>query len=416
LKASLRLILKQVLLVVICLGLVAIYVSRVVRVYLAQRSAKPGQIAVLERAIRLVPSDADFYASLGAELFASNKDYDRVEDNFLNAVGLNPNQAWYWLELASVYRVTGNKEKESDAVQAALLAQPSDPEVAEEAAGFFIGRGDVNRAMSLFQRALALNPDAAARVLPLCWRQTQDVNLILANVIPGNPQLQLQFLSLLTEAKDTAAARQVWQHLLNSHEAFQPQLSFFYFDYLLKEHDAAGFDRAWHDLASVAPDLRAYLPNENLIVNGGFEQPLLNAGFDWRHRPADHIAAGIDGTVAHSGGHSLALSYDGNPADDAGWKQFVPVHANAEYEFSAWIKSDNVISSSGPRIAIVDGYSGANLFLSDDVLDTHPWQEMKGVFRVPAETESIAVKVIRSPADTRIRGRVWIDDLRLVKR
>lgn len=415
-KDSSRLILRQALLVVICVGFVGIYVSRVVRVYLAQRSAKAGQIAGIERAIRLVPGNADFYASLGAELFASNRDYDRVADNFLTAVRLNPNQAWYWLQLASVYRVTGNTEKEVEAVQAGLIAEPRDPEVAEEAAGFFIGTGDLNRAMLWFRRALALNPDAATRVLPVCWRQTRDANLILANVIPDNPQLQLQFLSLLTEAKDTATARQVWLYLLHSHEAFQPQLSFFYFDYLLKEHDAAGFDRAWHDLANVAPGLQAYLPNENLIVNAGFEQPLLNAGFDWRHRPADHIAVGIDATVAHSGGHSLALFYDGNPAEDAGWKQFVPVQANAEYEFSAWIKSENMISSSGPRFAIVDGYSGADLLLSDDVLDTHAWQEINGVFHVPAETELIAVKIIRSPADTRIRGRVWIDDLRLVKR
>ncbi len=415
-KASSRLILRHALLTVLCAGFVAIYVSRVVRVYLAQRSAKPGQIAGLEHAIWLVPDNADFYASLGAELFASNRDYDRVADNFLNAVRLNPNQAWYWLQLASVYRVTGDREKQINAVQAALIAEPSDPEVAEQAAGFFIGIGEANRAMPLFRRALALNPDAAARVLPVCWREARDVNLILANVIPENPQLQLQFLSFLTEAKDRAAARKVWRYLLNSHEAFQPQLSFFYFDYLLKERDAEGFDRDWHDLADVAPELRTYLPNENLIVNAGFEQPLLNAGFDWRHRPADHVATGIDGTVAYSGGHSLALSYDGNPAEDAGWKQFIPVQANAEYEFSAWIKSENVISSSGPRIAIIDGFSGANLFLSDDVLDTHPWQETTGVFFVPAETELIAVKIIREPADTRIRGRVWIDDLRLVRR
>jgi hypothetical protein len=41
---------------------------------------------------------------------------------------------------------------------------------------------------------------------------------------------------------------------------------------------------------------------------------------------------------------------------------------------------------------------------------------LKGTLRVPASAELIAAKIIRSPADTRIRGRVWIDDLRLVKR
>ena len=64
----------------------------------------------------------------------------------------------------------------------------------------------------------------------------------------------------------------------------------------------------------------------------------------------------------------------------------------------------------------MDAYSGANLLLTDDVLDTHPWQEIKGAVRVPADTELVVVKIVRAPANTRIRGRVWIDDLRLVKR
>jgi hypothetical protein len=92
------------------------------------------------------------------------------------------------------------------------------------------------------------------------------------------------------------------------------------------------------------------------------------------------------------------------------------VQSNADYEFSAWIQSENVTSSSGPRIAIADAYSGANLLLTDDVLDTHSWQEIKGSLRVPDGTELLTVKIVRAPADTRIRGRVWIDDLRLVKR
>lgn len=150
--------------------------------------------------------------------------------------------------------------------------------------------------------------------------------------------------------------------------------------------------------------------------NSSFEQPVLNYGFDWRHQPADHIVAGIDGAVAHSGARSLSLSYDGNPAYDAGWTQFVPVHSNTTYEFSAWIKSDNVTSASGPRLAIVDAYSGANLLLTDDVLDTHSWHEIGGRLQVPAGTELVAVKIIRAPANTRIRGRVWIDDLRLEAR
>lgn len=401
------------MLALMCLGTLSIYLGRVVRVYLARRSADSSQV---ERAIRLVPDNAAFPHLLGLRLSASDQDDDGAIANLRKAVTLNPNSGRYWLDLASVYQVTGNIEKQNEAVQSALDAEPGNPEVAAEAAQFFLVAGDADRAFPLFRQALGKNPQAAKAILLLCWSETRDANLLLAKAIPASPEPQLAFLRMLTEQKETTAANQVWQHLVGSHSSFQPQRSFFYFDYLLKEHEIARFDRAWHELARVSPNLQAYLPNENLMVNAGFEQPLLNSGFDWRYEPADHIAAGIDDKVAHSGTHSLSLSYDGNPAYDAGWTQFVPVQSNTDYEFSAWIKSDNVTSSSGPRIAIVDAYSGANLLLTDDVLDTHPWQEIKGSLRVPAQTELLAVKIVRAPANTRIRGRIWIDDLRLVKR
>jgi tetratricopeptide (TPR) repeat protein len=406
----------KALLVLICLGTVSIYVGGVLRVYRAKRSADSLQVEDLERAIRLVPDNAEFPHLLGLRLSAADLDDERAIYNLQKAVTLNPNSGRYWLDLASVYQATGNIEKQNEAVQAALSAEPGNPEVAAEAGQFFIVAGNTGHALPLFRRALAQNPEAAKTILPMCWRQTHDAKLLLDEVIPGNPELQLRFLHLMTEQKETTAANEIWQHLITSRLPFPPKLSFFYFDYLWQEHEVASFSRAWHELTDISPEMRAYLPNDNLIVNGGFEQPLLNSGLDWRYQAVAHIAAGVDDHVAHSGTRSLSLSYDGNPAYEAGWSQLVAVQPNTDYEFSFWIKSENVITSSGPRIAIGDAYTGANLLLTDDVLDTHPWQELKGTLRVPANTELLEVKITRAPANTRIQGRVWIDDLRLVKR
>lgn len=420
----LRPILRQALLVLVCVGFVPVYLLRVVRIYLAQRSVYSAgvetrvdeQLKETERAIQLVPDNAEFPHVLGLELSAADQDDNRAITTLLEAAHLNPNSGQYWLDLASVYQATGNVKKQNEAVRAASRAESGNPEVGAEAAQYFLVAGDVDEAFPLFRQSLAQNPEAAKSILPICWRQSHDANLILSRVIPDSPELQLSFLSLLAAQKETAAAKQVWQYLVASHRAFAPQLSFFYFDYLLHEHDVAGFDQAWRELAVLSPNLQAYLPTDNLIVNGGFEQQLLNSGFDWRYGPADDVTAGIDDSVEHSGSRSLSLSYDGAPAYEAGWTQYVPVQSNTDYEFGAWIKSENVTSASGPRIALIDAFSGANLLLTDDVLDTHPWREMTGTLRVPAGTELIAVKITRAPADTRIRGRVWIDDLRLVKR
>jgi tetratricopeptide (TPR) repeat protein len=411
---------KKALLILLCLGVLSIYVGRVAELYFAQSLADSSQpeyrIAGPERAIQLAPDDAEFPHLLGLRLSVSDQDDDRAIANLRKAVIMNPNRGHYWLDLASVYQITGNVEKEKEALQSALNAEPRNPEIAAEAAQLFLESGDTDRAFPLFKRALEQNPDAAKTILPMCWNAAQDVNLILAQAVPANPELQLAFLRMLTEREESTAASTVWQSIVAAGKTFPPQLSLFYFDYLLKEHDAASFDRTLHELADLAPEMRVYMPNDNLIVNGGFELPPLNWGFDWRLEPADHVIAGIDDKVSHSGTHSLSITYTGDPAYTAGWTQFVPVQANADYELSAWIKSENVTSSSGPRIALVDAASGANLLLTDDVLDTHPWQELKGTLRVPEDTNLLAVEIVRAPANTRIRGRVWIDDLRLVKK
>jgi tetratricopeptide (TPR) repeat protein len=414
---------RKGLLVLFCLATLSVYLDRVAMVFRAQSLADSTQgqnrIADLERSIRMAPGNAEFPNLLGIRLSAShqesNLDDSRALANLRTAAALNPNRAQYWLDLASRYQFIHEVEKEHQALESALNAEPENPEIMEEA-GELLLAGDPDRAFPLFKRALEKNPEAGATIIPLCWTQTPDTNLILSRVIPANPELQFAFLRLLAEQRDSESAAAVWQFIVAAGKQFPAPLSFFYFDYLLKEQDAAAFDRGWHELAGLAPEMQAYLPNENRIVNASFERPLLNSGLDWRHEPADHIAAGIDYKVAHSGGHSLSLSFDGNPAYDAGWIQFVPVQPNADYEFSAWIQSQDVTTSSGPRFALVDAFSGVNLLLTEDVLDTHPWHEIKGTLHVPAETQLLAVKIVRAPANTRIRGRVWIDDLRLTRR
>jgi tetratricopeptide (TPR) repeat protein len=407
-------LIRKILLILICLGTLSIYLGRVLVVYRA-RSANSATVHDLERYMRWLPDDAELHHLLGLQLSDSHDNAAAIL-HLSKAAAMNPNNGWYWLDLASAYRDTGNVENESKAIQSALSAEPGSPEVAAEAAQDFLAAGDINRALPLFRHAVTQNPAGAGPLLEACWSKTHDPNLLLAKVIPDSPALQLALLQILIGQKETVAANQVWQYLINSRKSFEPQPSFFYFEYLLKEHQVAGFAQAWRELASLSPNLQAYTPNDNLIVNAGFEQQLLNAGLDWRFEPADHIVAGIDDEVAHSGIHSLSITYDGNPAYDAGWKQLIPVQSDADYQFSAWIKSENVTTSSGPRIAIVDAYTGQNLLLTDDVLDTHPWQQITGSLRVPAGVELVAVKIIRSPANTRISGRVWIDDLQLVKR
>jgi tetratricopeptide (TPR) repeat protein len=408
--------LRRAAVAVLCVALLATYSWWILRSVLANRLAESNRVEDLQRAAQLVPDDANFSHAIGLQLSESVQSYDSAIRYLLAAATLNPSDARNWLDLASVYLAAGKPQEQHMALEQSLFAEPGNPDVAAEVANYYLVSGELSLALPLFRQAMAKDPASAESLLPICWNATRDAQLMLDQAVPPNPEIQLEFLRLLTDRGDGASAHVVWEHLMDSHATFRPQLSFFYFDYLIRTHETENLAKACTQLSGALPSLKNYAPNENLIVNPGFELPLLYGGCDWRYEHVDQLTSGIDDQSAHFGSRSLSMVFDGGPVNGLGWQEYVPLRPNTDYEFSAWIKSENVTSSSGPRIAIADGYSGVNLLLTDDALDTHPWQEIKGSLRVPAGTELLAVKIVRAPADTRIRGRVWIDDLRLVKR
>jgi hypothetical protein len=68
---------KKPLLILLCLGILSIYVARVVKIYLAQSLADSPQreyrVAGLEQAIQLAPDDAELPHLLGLRLSVSDR-------------------------------------------------------------------------------------------------------------------------------------------------------------------------------------------------------------------------------------------------------------------------------------------------------------------------------------------------------
>ncbi len=414
-QASLRSPLQKLLVSLVCLALTGLYAARVVRTYLAGVAANSYRAADLERAARLAPGNAEYEHALGLQLSTSPENYPRAITSLERAVALNPQNGAYWLDLASVYQLAGEPERQRPALESALAAEPNNPDVAAEAANYFLADGDTARSLSLLRRTLRQDPSAAESLLPVFWRAIGDPKMLLEKAIPPDADNQLAFLHLATTQNDPDAARAAWEGLLASKQPFAPQRGFFYFDYLIHDHDVAELERGWKELGRNSASIADYQPGENRIVNGGFELPVLNAGLDWRYEAVEHVTSSIEENDVHSGTRALHLFYDGNASYNAGWREYVIVEPGAAYQFSAWVKSDNILSSSGPRFSIADAITGVPLFLSEDVLDTHPWREIRGRFQIPAGTDLAEIRITRAPANSKIHGDVMIDDIRLVR-
>jgi hypothetical protein len=303
-------------------------------------------------------------------------------------------------------------------VERAVEADPTTPHVAWEAANFFLIQGDREKALRYFRVVFANDDiDAVDSALGLCWRATEDADQILDQALPPRADLYLRFLRLLISKQQVKPAENVWNHLIELHQPFSIKLAFPYLQFLLGQQEVAGAQSAWQQLAGVDRSLERYLPSrENLIVNGGFEEKLLNGGFDWWYQQYSHVALAIDSSQFHSGTRSLSITFDGLNASEAGIAQLIPVKPDTDYEFSAACRTEALETASGPRFAITDAYSNSSYVLTDDVVETSPWHLQQAQFHTGATTRLVLLKIVRRPENPLIRGKIWIDDLKLVEK
>jgi tetratricopeptide (TPR) repeat protein len=414
---ALRSPLRQVSFGGTCCALAGLYLYLALRAYLAFHLAATPDVKNLNKAIRLEPSNAEYRELLGRSLALSGADLDDAIASLQAAVHLNPYEARYWLNLASAYQVAGRVDEQARSVEQAVEADPTTPNVAWEAALIFLVQGDREKALRNFRVVLANDPKAVDSALQICWRATGDTNQILDGALPPRADLYLSFLRLLISKQEVAGAENVWNHLVALNQEFQTKLAFPYFRFLIAKQEVAAAQTAWQQLASLNRSLQPYLPSrENLVVNGGFEEDVLNGGFDWWYESSPHAALAIDTSEFHGGTRSLSVTFDGQNPADAGIFQFVVVKPNTWYEFSANSRTEDIESASGPRFAIVDAYTDASYVLTDDLLGTNPWHEQHSRFQTGPNTNLALLKIVRQPAGPLIRGKLWMDDVRLVEK
>ena len=386
------------------------------RAFLAAHFASSLEASRLEKSIWLEPANADYYDLLGRNLSLSGPSLDPAIQNFQTAVRLNPYEARYWLDLAGAYQIAGQTQEQGESVEQAALADPTSPHVAWEAANFFVVQGDADRALHYFRVVLANDPEEVNSALLLCWRATGDVEKIVSQALPPIPDVYLSFLRLLITQQEATGAETVWNSLVGLKRPFSGRLALPYFRLLITKQQPAAAVAAWEQLSHIDPSIKTYLPNhQNLVVNGGFEQNMLNGGFDWWYTTYPQAALAIDTTEFRSGSRSLSVTFDGHSVPGAPILQYVPVKPNTTYEFSAEARSEDIDTASGPRFALVDAYTNQSYVLTDDTLGTTPWRPQHARFRTGPNTDLILLEIVRDPAQPLIRGKFWIDDVTLME-
>jgi hypothetical protein len=403
-----------------CLALVvaaaSVYIAVAGADFTASWLAGRPDLHSLQWAERIDRWNAEYAHRLGRYFDLVGNDPVAALAQYNRAIQLNPHDARYWLDLANSYQLIGDTARQAEAIEKATFYDSKTPEVAWEAANLYLVQGQTDKALQQFRTVMEGDSSMINQSLQLCWRIRPDIDVLLRDVVPPRQDTYEQLLTQMMQKNEAESSLKAWQALYGLHEPMGLQRVFDYIRFLLlhKEVDAAS--RVWQQ-ATAVHEMSAYLPSSNnLIVNGSFSLPVVNGGFDWQYRKPGSAALTLDPSEFHSGQRSLAIGFDGSSISDADIYQVIAVQANTTYEFSGYYKSDEIEGAGGPCVVLQDVYSGATYYQSEELKDGQFWKNIAGEFTTGPETRLLVLHVLRLPAASPISGKLWLDDLRLVKK
>jgi tetratricopeptide (TPR) repeat protein len=375
--------------------------------------ASRAELSSLERSVRLSPGNADYRHRLGRYLAFVAGDPQSAIDSLRSAVALNPHDARYWFDLAAAYQVTGDLAGQRAALERALQAEPTAPDVAWEAANFFLIEGDIDRALHEFRVVIENDAGLKDAALRACWRVRPDPDALLRDAVPVRADALIPFLSFLRAKQETEGVIKIWDRLAQLHEKFPNRDLYEQVRYLIEMRRPDAAMSAWTETADTL-GLSAYLPtDDNLVVNGDFSLDILNGGFDWNYVNRTGVRPLLDPSDFHQGRRSLSLTFEGPGIADAGIQQLIPVRGATTYDFSVYYKSADFEGAGGPEIVLRDAYTGTPLYASDALNDADFWKEVHSKVTTPDSTTLLRLAIERFPSGAAIRGKLWLDNFQL---
>lgn len=407
---------RKGLMVVVAAVLALGYFGVTASLFVASVFGSRAELTALQRAARMDPGEADYRYRLGRYYNLVARDPDKAIGQYKAAVQLNPHSARYWFDLAGAYQVAGDTAQQTPALERAMIADPMTPDVAWEAANFYLVQGSTEKALREFRVVIANDPTNSQSALQFCWRVNPDVDALLRDVVPARSDSLIQFLNLLEVKGETAGTIRVWNALIQTHEPYPLQQAYDYIHFLIQHKEVDQAELVWKQSADRF-GLSSYLPSaSNLVVNNNFNLTVLNAGFDWQYEKQSAVGLSLDPRDFHAGRRSLMITLDGPGITDAGVYQFVPVEPNTAYDFSAYYKTGEIEGAGGPHFTVQDVYSQKVYYESDELKNVGFWKSADGEFTTDPDCKLVVLHLRRLPAGSPIRGKLWVGDFHITRK
>lgn len=397
------------------------WVAETVRIALLETWTESNRIADLERARTLDANDPELYYRTGT-LYLLGVDASSSDPLpwFHKATELNPKIAKYWLGLGRACFVAQDQSCADQAFERAVQLSPMTPSTQWEAATYYALTGRPDMSFARLRRLLHFDPERENEIFEFTWRAF-DPSATWQRVIAMLPDTRVKcdYLAFLAENHRSDLASDYWTQAA----ALVPPPSFEdvkpYLKQLLQADQYTEAARVWEELLHRGIIRRTEEQDQgNLIFNGSFEQPILNAGFDWHALSGNFVTVDFSDPSAHTGKHALRIDYTvpHNSESDAAY-QLIPVAPNEQYVLTAFARSDELTSDSGPRLRVKDPQCSACVDVATPMtVGTTPWHQLRLAFSTGSKTQVLRLSVWRPRGRTfpmDIGGSFWLDSVSL---
>lgn len=373
---------------------------------------------VVEYALGHFPDSARINHRLAQALsLERNADMARAERHALRAAELSPYNFNYRSLLANILISKGDLAAAEAALVKARELAPRNRDLRYRLGNLLVREGKLEQSLAEFREAVGSDPRLLPGVMDLLWRASRGELRAVEAVAGPDAPARLALAQFLVNQDQADEASRVFESIDRKVLMNAPESARVINTFIQKRHHAAA-RRLWLHVSGAG--------GGELINNGGFESTIYKdfSQFDWSLRASGHARVMIDGATARTGSRSLRIDFAGRDTTvlDGEVTQTALVRPGARYRLEAFVKTDALETPEGPRL-VAAAASNEWIAASDPApAGSADWQMLAVEFQAPqsgADAVAVTVSIKRKPRnpiyDDPTRGRVWVDDVRLIE-
>lgn len=339
-------------------------------------------LKLLEEAVRLAPYDYRWRVELARALEQEDK-VEPAEREFKRAVELAPTYAFARWHL-------GN---------------------------FYLRQNRAGEAFTEMRTAAANDRTYREQVFSLAWDYFDKDPAKIEQLAADNAASRASLALFFAARGQAADALRVWNLLSDADKEANPETARFIANGLFTQRF---FPQSLEFARQLGIDAEARFET---VTNPGFERSISTqdgSRFGWQINRADpKVDISADGSVKHEGGRSLKITFRNYVKPELySIFQTVAVEPNKTYRLSFWVRTENLRSSGGPLLEIVNANDDKPIAASKEFrAGTNDWEQYVVKIQTPENCSGITIRTARAYCGEQcpIAGIFWYDDFELSK-